>query len=148
MNVYQEHNIRLEYPTDWTLEEQSQDNDVTITIQSPTTSVWAITLLSGRPDPSHVLKTAIAAYEAEYPDLEIEDDTESVLEVDHLARDLYCEQYDLVTRICLRVFTVGNRTALVWFQAADVELKTTGATLDNITASLLIEDPPQPFWPY
>ena len=147
MNIYQDHQIRFEYPTEWDLEEQTDGKDVTISIQSPQTSLWSLTLLTDKPDRNRVLQTAIAAYEDEYPDLEIETVTDSVLEIDHLAKDLYFLQYEFVTRVGLRVFTVGNRTALVWFQAADQELKTTRPMLDAITASLLIEDSPQPFWP-
>lgn len=146
MNIYQDHDIRVEYPSDWELEEQDSGDDVTITIQSPNTSLWAITLLAQRPDRNRVLQTAVAAYEEEYPDLEIESVTDTALEIDHLGRDLFFVQYELITRIGLRVFTVGQRTALVWFQAADHELKSSGSVLDAITASLLIEDSPQPFW--
>ena len=146
MNTYQDHDIRLEYPADWQLEEQAAGDDLTITIQSDNTSLWAITLLAKRPDPDRVLKTAIAAYEEEYPDLEVETVTDSILEVDHLARELYFVQYEFVTRVGLRVFSVGNRTALVWFQAADSDFEATRPLLDAITASLFIEDSPQPFW--
>ena len=64
---YEGHGIRFRYPSDWELSEQEDDRDVAVTVASPETSFWTISLLAGRPDPERVLREVLETFAANTP---------------------------------------------------------------------------------
>ena len=55
--VYESHGVRFEYPKDWILHEQAGHDEVSITVNSPETSFWSLTLLFHRPEPDRAAQT-------------------------------------------------------------------------------------------
>ena len=58
---YQNNGVRFQFPSDWTLTEQSDDEETAISLQSDGTSFWTLMLFKSRPDPEEVLETVVAA---------------------------------------------------------------------------------------
>lgn len=136
---YQSHGIGFRFPDGWSLQEQEEGGDRTISVQSPETSFWAVSLLPERPEPADVIEAAVAAFEEEYPDLDVYTVEAELCRQPTLARDLDFVCLDLVNSAALRAFRTGRYTVLVLYQGNDRELEHTRELLEGISRSLYCE---------
>lgn len=137
--VYAGLGVRFRYPRHWSVQEESSDEQTTITVQSPATTYWSLSLFEGRPDPEQIVSSVVCAYQESYPDLDIYDSDVQVLGVPALAMELDFLCLDLVSTASLMVFQTLNHTVLVTFQGEDRELETTRPLVESITQSLLCD---------
>lgn len=137
---YQRHGVRFQFPSDWTLSEQSNHEETTITVQSDGTSFWTLMLLKSRPDPETVLETVVEAFEQDYEEVDVATAIDNLAGVPALGRDLDFVCYDLVNSATVRAFQNTDVTVMVLYQATDHELLTTRDQLLAITSSLHCED--------
>jgi hypothetical protein len=137
--VFEGHGIRFEYPEDWILHEQSSAEEITLTVQSPDSSFWSVTLIMDRPDPRRVLDEILDTFREEYSEIDIypsevrlgDQPTESC------ELDFVC--HDLIGSAFLRAVTAPNFTLLVLYQGADLELDDTQPLMEKINNSLTWE---------
>lgn len=154
MQTYLGHGVRFQYPDDWQLSEQQSDKDsrqdVVVSVESPGTTYWSLTLLADRPDPQRVVDQAVQAFADEYSSLDVYPAADGHLDAEHVGKDLQFFQYELINNAGLRAFESGPRTALVLFQSTDHEWEDLQEVLSAITASLILQDPDDPgfFWPH
>ncbi len=141
---YEGHGIRFRYPGDWELSEQEQDRDVAVSVASPETSFWTISLLAGRPDPKRVIREVLETFRGEYVEVDEYSVQAKIRETPCEARDLQFVQYELINSAFLRAFSAGPWTALVLYQGTDHELEYTRPILEAITATLEWEEPAAP----
>ena len=59
--TYQGHGIRFRYPAYWELLEQEEGESTSITVASPETSFWSISLFRDSPSPQQVVASAVEA---------------------------------------------------------------------------------------
>lgn len=134
--VFEGHGIRFEYPEDWILHEQTSPEEITLTVQSPESSFWSVTLILDRPDPRRVIETILETFREEYSEVDVypsdvrlgDQPTESC------ELDFVC--HDLIGSAFLRATVAPDFTMLVLYQGADLELDDTQPLLEKINNSL------------
>lgn len=134
--VFEGHGIRFEYPEDWILHEQSTPEEVSITINSPETSFWSLTLLLDRPDPYRVIETVIDTLREEYSDVDIYSSEDRLGDLRTVARDVDFVCHELIGSAFVRAAVIPGFTLLVLYQGADFELEETQSILERVSKSL------------
>lgn len=137
--VYQGNGVQFEYPEHWAIQEESGADQTTISVQSPATTYWTLSLFEDRPDPDQVAESVISAYEEMYEELDIYEPDVQVLGVPAVARELDFVCLDLVSTASLIVFQSLKHTILITFQGEDRELEKTRPLVEMMTRSLLCD---------
>lgn len=136
---YAEHGLRFSYPQDWELSEQREGDEISITVNSPQTAFWTVTLFLDRPDPKRVMKAALDAFRQEYPELDVYPVKTRVCGQVSLARNLDFVCLELLNSAWLRTLRTPDFTIFVLYQAHDAELKVNGPILKQITKSMEVD---------
>lgn len=114
---YQTDGLSFAYPPDWSLTEEQQPDGPSVMVSSDGTAFCSFMLMPDRPDVSHVLDTALAAFRESYDEL----DTEPVecrlasRDAQGLDVDFYC--LELLNSAWLRAFRTGRYTVFMMFQS-------------------------------
>ncbi len=137
--VFSGHGIQLEYPEDWLPHEQSSPDEFTLSINSPATSFWSVTLLFDRPSPDEVVESVLEALREEYTEIDVYDSDERLRDSPTVACDVDFVCHELIGSAFLRAVIAPQFTLLVVSQGADFELEETQKQLDQITKSLIWE---------
>ncbi len=138
MNEFAQHGLQFRYPEDWTLDEVRSGDGHTITVSSPGTSFWCISLFPHRPAPEEVLDTACQAFEDEYEEVDVYEASTEVAGENAAGRDIEFVCLELVNSAVLRAVATPERTILVLYQGTDHELEDTRRMMERITESLVI----------
>ena len=69
--TYEGHGIRFRYPAHWELSEQPGDDATSITVESPETSSWTVSLFFDGPSPEEVVDSAVQAFREEYDEVDV-----------------------------------------------------------------------------
>lgn len=136
VETYQSHGVRFEYPDDWEIIEQQDAQEVAITVQSPETSFWLLTVFFDRPDPEKIAEAALDAFRQEYEDLDIYESDDNICDEDAVAWDLEFRAMEVYNSAWVRTFQTDQFSALVLYQANDLELEDTADTMRGMTRSL------------
>ena len=139
-SVFRNYGVQFRFPADWTLSEQTKEDETTITVESDGTSFWTLMLFDARPDPDSVLDTAVDAFKEVYDEIDVVSTITSVCGLPALGQDIDFVCYDLVNSAILRVFQTAERTVMVMYQGTDHELKSTRDLLETMTSSLQCDD--------
>lgn len=139
LTVYRGHGVQFEYPEHWAIQEESGADQTTISVQSPGTTYWTLSLFEDRPDAEQVAESVIAAYEEMYEELDIYEPDVQVLGVPAIARELDFVCLDLVSTASLIVFQSLKYTILITFQGEDRDLDKTRPVVELMTRSLLCD---------
>lgn len=138
--TYHSYGVRFRYPSQWELTEHRQDDELSITVASPETSFWSLTLLPDGPSPDEIMASAVVAFEDEYEEIDIYKCEASICDRRSVARDVEFVCLELVNSAFLRAVRLGERSALVLYQGTDHELEETRETLEEISSSLHFEE--------
>lgn len=149
--VFEGHGIRFEYPNDWILHEQSSPEELTLTVHSPDTSFWSLTLLFDRPDPQRVIDSALETFREEYTEIDVYPSDVRLSDQPTNACELDFVCHDLIGSAFLRAVAAPDFTLLVLYQGADLELDDLQPLLEKVTRSLTWdsdsdEPPGEPEW--
>ena len=136
MPTYDAHGVRFDYPEDWGVQEQSQGSEHLITVSSPETSFWSLGLFFDCPTPDHVVQTVLRALEDDYPEIDIYESRETLLNQQTVSRDVEFVCMELLNSAWIRAFQTPRFTALILSQSTDHELEMAEPILDSITESL------------
>lgn len=139
IETYSGHGVRFQYPGHWELGEESSPEQTTITVQSPGTTYWTLSLFEERPDPQQIEASVMAAYEEMYDEMDVYESDILVLGAPAISRELDFVCLDLVSTAALIIFQTMNHTLLVLFQGEDRELETCRPQLEAMTRSLLCD---------
>lgn len=134
--TFSNHGVRFDYPGDWEISEQARDGERSVTVSSPGTAFWSLSLYFDKPDPEEVMETALAAFREEYPELDAYPGRDRVCDQQTLAQDIEFVCWDLLNSAWVRVFRTEEFTALVLYQGNDRELESCGEILTRMTRSL------------
>ena len=138
--LYSGHGIRFRYPAHWDLTEDRTEDQIAVSIESPGTSFWTLTLFLRNPSPEHVLRTAVAAFQDEYDEMDTYEAEASLCHRRAIGRNLEFVSLELINSAFLRAFRTGRYTILVMYQGTDHELEETRDALEEITASLQCDE--------
>jgi hypothetical protein len=142
--IYEGHGIRFLYPAYWELIEQEDDEATSITVSSPDTSFWSISLFRDGVSPLEVLESALEAFREEYKEVDVYPATVKVGERTGVARDVDFVCFELINSAFLRAFQTEHFTVLVLYQGFDGELETTRPLLEAISTSLAFAGEDEP----
>lgn len=134
--VFEGHGIRFEYPDDWILHEQSSPEELTLTVHSPDTSFWSLTLLFDRPDPQRVIDSVLDTFREEYSEIDIYPGDARLNDQPAIACELDFVCHDLIGSAFLRALVTPDFTVLVLYQGADLELDDIQPLLEKVSRSL------------
>ncbi len=147
--VFEGHGIRFEYPDDWILHEQSSPEEITLTVQSPDSSFWSLTLIMDRPDPKRVLDAILDTFREEYSEIDAYPSDVRLADQPTESCELDFVCHELIGSAFLRAVAAPDFTLLVLYQGADLELDNTQPLMEKISNSLLwdTDDLPDVFNP-
>jgi hypothetical protein len=121
MTTYDDHGVRFEYPSDWTLEVSDDGPLLTIDVQHP--DGVAFLLVSADlscPDSGEVADSVLESMREEYPELDA-DPTEEIIEDRFISGyDVQFFSLDLSNTARIRCFRTLIRTILVFGQWTDL----------------------------
>ncbi len=137
---FQKDGISFQYPDNWRLTREDAESGWTVTIESPETAFFLLTLDADMPEIGLVLQTALDALRADYPDLEADDALESLAGQPALGHNIRFFSLDLTNTCCTRAFYTETGTVLILWQANDLELEQIEPVLHAIRASLRVEE--------
>lgn len=135
--VFEGHGIRFEYPDDWILHEQSAAEEITLTVQSPDTSFWSLTLILDRPDPRRVIESVLETFREEYTEVDVYPSEVRLNDQPTESWELDFVCHELIGSAFLRAVAGPNFTLFVLYQGSDLDLEDTQPRLEKITQSLL-----------
>jgi hypothetical protein len=122
VGVFEDLDIRFEYPRDWELDVSDDGPRTTITAQSPGGLAFAmITVDEDRPDPATVADEALAAMRDEYPGLDAEPALETIGGHRAAGHDIEFISLDMVNSCAIRCFRTRRRTVMIFSQWSDLD---------------------------
>jgi hypothetical protein len=133
---YNAHGVRFNFPESWKLTEEQEDRQVSITVSSPGTSFWVLSLFLDRPDPAEIVEAVLDAFRSEYREIDIYASQARVCRRPTEARDIDFVCLELLNSAAVRVFRTRDFTALVLYQGTERELGVVRNTFEKITRSL------------
>ena len=137
--IYDSNGVRFRFPEHWELHENRTDDQLSITVSSPETSFWTLSLFFNPLQEEELMETALDAFRKEYEELDIYPVSETICDRDCLARDVEFVCLELINSAFLRTFRSDHFTALILYQGTDFELEMTREQLENISLSLQCE---------
>lgn len=137
--VFEGHGIRFEYPDDWILHEQSSPDELTLTVHSPDTSFWSLTLIFDRPEPRRVIDSVLETFREEYSEIDVYPSDAKLNDQPTESCELDFVCHDLIGSAFLRTVATPDFTLLVLYQGADLELDDVQPLLEKISRSLTWE---------
>ncbi|MCP3696933.1 MAG: hypothetical protein GY917_32375 [Planctomycetaceae bacterium] len=143
---YQQNGIQFLYPDNWKIiDEQSVSNPPSVTLQSPGTGYWSLTIYPDSYHPEQLAQEAVDAIQEEYGTVEIDPVTcnygDQLASGYHMA--FYC--LDLIVNAQAMALRVGSQTVLFVYQAEDSEFRKLDPVFKALAVSVLnhVNDPDQ-----
>lgn len=137
---YSRHGIRFHYPGEWEVSEQRDGQQVSITVASPHTSFWTVTLCADRPDPNDIVAAVLDAFEQEYDELDVYPTKARICRRAAVARDIDFVCLELLNVARVRAVRASRFTVMVLYQGTDSEFGEMEPLLEKITRSLTLAD--------
>ncbi len=135
---YDEQGIQFAYPDNWSIaDEELEDMPRGVSVQSPSGAYWDVKLFSQEESPAWICDQALQAMREVYENVEAEAVTEGIygLPATGYNLDFFC--LDFLVTTYLRCLVVGQRIALLTYQAESQEFEQQRAVFDAITKSFL-----------
>lgn len=139
LEIYQAHGVQFRYPGFWELSEQRDRDRLSITVSSPGTSFWSLSLFFDDPLPVDLVDSAVQAFREEYDELDVYPAPKRIGAYGCVGRDVQFVCLELINSAFLRAFRADAGTAFVLYQGTDHELEETGPILQAISASLRLD---------
>src|SRR5262245_54395681 len=133
---YAGHGVRFRFPSEWEVSEQREESQLSITVSSPHTSFWTVTLLPDRPEPEDIVAAVLDAFHEEYDELDDYPSRARVGKRPTVARDIDFVCLELLNVARVRAFRTPDFTVMVLYQGTDREFEESGPVLEKITKSL------------
>jgi hypothetical protein len=138
--TFDDSGFRFLYPENWQLERTTTEDGWSVSVQSPATAFLLLTVDENDPAPEDMLRTALDALKADYPDLEFEDCVDSLAGLPALGHNIRFTSLDLTNTCWTRSFCCEAGTVMVLCQCNDLESDLNEAVLRAICASLTVGD--------
>ena len=119
--VYEDDDVRFEYPYGWSIETSDEDDVATVDLQHPDGVAFVLVRTdSSQPDPEYVADVALEAMREEYPDLDAVPVIETMGEHVVTGHDVEFFALDVPNTATIRSFRTPRRTVLVFGQWSDL----------------------------
>jgi hypothetical protein len=137
--MFEEDGIRFQYPENWKLEREEDETGWTVSVESPGTAFLMVCLRDDLPTPIELAETALAALREDYPDLEADEQVDTLAGQMAVGHDIRFFSLDLTNTCWTRSFYSARGTVLVMCQTSDMELEKNEPVLRAICASFEAE---------
>ena len=129
--------IRFDYPDNWSLDEEWDDQQQHVVVSSPETAFWQLSKHPPTAELEAIFDEALAAIRSEYKEMEAEAVREEFedSELEGYNVNFYC--LDFTNTAWLRALRTPDATYLVLCQAEDREFESTGQVFMAMLASML-----------
>lgn len=141
------HGIRFTYPDSWTLSDESSEEKVHITAQSPGTAFWSLIAFHEDVSSEQILGLVETAYRDDYPSADIYPQTtlEGPFGETRQARiEFVC--LDLIANVTALAFHTSHQSVMVLTQSADIEEESVAPLFAAMTASLEFDGTEESTW--
>lgn len=139
LETYRGNGVQFRYPEFWELSEQRDDHQISISVASPGTSFWSLSLFFGRPAPGDLMDSAVQAFREEYDEMDVYPAAGRLGPYACEGRDVQFVCLELINGASLRALQAGDVTAFVLYQGTDQELEETRPILEAISSSLRLD---------
>lgn len=136
---YSKHGLQFSYPDIWELHEETEGDDITVSLAPCSTSFWTLRIMPECPPPPQVVDSCIAAFKEEYEDLEVSESNIAVAGMPAFCRELEFVCLELTNTVGLASVRTTDFSILIWWQGTDHELEEFRPIFDHITRSVLID---------
>jgi hypothetical protein len=126
IELYEDHGVRFQYPSDWALE-VSDDGPVTnVDLQHPEGIAFLVVRTDlSCPDPAEIADSVLEAMREEYPGLDASPVEETLRDQSATGHDVEFVSLDIASAATIRCFRTPRRTVLVfgqWSELGDEDL--------------------------
>jgi hypothetical protein len=119
--VYEDHGVRFEYPSDWVVEVTDEDDVTTVDLQHPEGVAFVLVRTDETcSDPEETADLALEAMREEYPELDDTPVMETLGEHVVTGHDVEFFALDVPNAACIRCFRTPRRTVLCFGQWSDL----------------------------
>ena len=119
--IYDDHGIRFEYPSDWELEVTDEGSVITVGLEHPGGIAFALVRTDETcPDPDELADLALEAMRDEYPSLDVSPVSETFHDHSVTGHDVEFFSLDIASAASIRCFRTPRRTLLVFGQWSDL----------------------------
>lgn len=120
--IFDDRNIRFEYPAGWALDVGDDGTRTTVTVQSPDGPAFAVVVADdSRPEPDALADEALAALRAEYPGLDDAPAREPIAGHPGVGHDVEFLSIDATNNCQIRAARTPRRTLFLLAQWSDLE---------------------------
>lgn len=134
---YHAHEIRFQYPENWTFEERSTDESDTVILLAPGGAFWMIIAFSAVHSPVRIMNDLARSLAEEYDSLEQHDAQQEFEGIPMAGYDFDFIYLDLVNTAKTRGFVYNNKTYVVFYQAEDHDFRLLEPVFAAMTISFL-----------
>jgi hypothetical protein len=128
--------VRFRYPKAWEFSRETRGRDVTFHLQTGGTAFWSLTLLAEKPLATEAVDAAVQAFREEYPEVDLYDSPDWLVEGPTAGCELDFVYVDLVNSAVIRAEITSDFTVLVVYQAETRELEAMREVLSAVTSSV------------
>jgi hypothetical protein len=139
-DTFERDGVRFRYPPDWQIETEEEGHAWTASVQSPGTAFLVVSYVPDVDDPSELVEATVAELKAEYPDLDAEDAVDTLAGQPAIGADVNFVHFDLTNTCWVRAVPAADGAVLVLAQCTDEELDTEGVALQQVMASITVEE--------
>jgi hypothetical protein len=119
--IYEDHGVRFEYPSDWTVEVDDEGAVKTVDLQHPGGVAFALVRTDELcTDPAELSDQALEAMREEYPELDAAPAMETLSAHRATGHDIEFFSLDTANGACIRSFRTPRRTVLIFGQWSDL----------------------------
>ncbi len=135
--VYEDHGVRFEYPSDWTVDVTDEDDVTTVDLQHPEGVAFILVRVDEScSDPEETADLALEAMREEYPELDASPVVETLGEHIVTGHDVEFFSLDVSNAATIRCFRTARRTVLVFGQWSDLIGEETADLVHGVFRSL------------
>ncbi len=132
--------IAFQYPSNWTLDVQEDDDGWTATVESADTAFVIVGLRPGAESTAAVVEEVLAALREEYKEIDVVDAIESLAGEPALGHDIDFLTLDTTVHCQTRCLQAPAGPVLVMYQVSEYDRDRNEDVLRAILASLVIDD--------
>ena len=132
--------ISFKYPGNWEFETEESDDGWTVSIQSPNTAFFILSVDFNEDDATQLAEQALQAMQESYSNIELKSVVTTIAGSPATGYDIHFFAFDLTSNCAIRGVTCTLGSMLIMSQCADCDLEESGPVLQAVMDSIKIED--------
>lgn len=140
LKVYTKSGIAFQYPGNWTLDEEDDGESWAVTVNSPGTAFFVVSLRPDNQTPAQVVDVTLDILKAEYKELDAEPVTETISGYPAVGYDIDFLTLDTSIAAWSRCMSLAEGNLLVIGQVSEFDRRMYEAVLKAMLQSFTIAD--------